>query len=258
MHADLKRPWGRYILEQLRGQLRLFPDVDGVFFDEAAQGGHDLYELCAAGCREVRAQGKICWWNGPYNVELASLADGMMTEGGGQPNYRFLTEMIQYYGIAGKPIVSLGPATPEAYTEVLLHGVIPKPAPPEKKELGDRWFPLFAQLRNARWVLVAHALEVDSGIAVNLLRTPAGDYLVPMAPNAAGKPGAAGFDVRVRVEDGGDVKAVFLLTPSPPGTRTLQFEWAHGAIAVHVPSLATAGMLVLSKPGIMAAPAPAN
>jgi hypothetical protein len=258
MHADLHRPWGRYILDQLRGELKEYPDVDGAFFDEAPQGGHDLYELCAEGCREVRAQGKICWWNGPYNVELASLADGMMTEGGGQANYRNLTEMIQYYGIAGKPIVSLGPATPEAYSEMLIHGVIPKPAPPEKKELGACWLPLFAQLPNARWVLQAHALEVDPGVAANLLRTPAGDYLVPLVPDAGAKPANSGFDVKVRLQDAKEIKAVFLLTPEAPGSRNLPFQKAEGTVSIRVPSLSSAGLLVLSKPGVMVAPAPAQ
>ena len=108
MIPDKSRPWGKYVLEQLRGELASYPQVDGVFFDQSAGGGHDLTELCAEGCRIVRAQGKICWWNGPYNMELATLADGMMTEGGGSETYRQLTEIIQYYGVAGRPIVSLG------------------------------------------------------------------------------------------------------------------------------------------------------
>jgi hypothetical protein len=254
MRADLNRPWGRYILDQLRGELRTYPDVDGVFFDESAQGGHDLYELCAAGCREVRAQGKICWWNGPYNAELASIADGMMTEGGGQPNYRNLTEMIQYYGIAGKPIISLGPATPEAYCEMLIHGVIPKPAPPENKETGARWFPLFMRLRNLHWVLQAHALEVDPGVAANIFQAPNGDYLVPLVPGKADTSGAlsaAGFDVKVRVDGGEGVKAALLLTPDAAASRNLPLQRVDGALVIHVPGLSPAGLLVLSKSGAL-------
>ena len=260
MRADLTRPWGRYILDQLRGELKTFPDVDGIFFDQSTQGGHDLYELCAAGCREVRAQGKICWWNGPYNIELASLADGMMTEGGGSATYRMLTEMIQYYGIAGKPIVSLGPATPEAYGEILIHGVTPKPVPPEQKELGARWSPLFKQLRNARWVLQAHALEIDSGIAANIFQAPNGDYLVPLVEEkgqSSGDRSSANLAVKVRVEDGDTVKAVFLLTPDTPEARTIPFTKANGVLTVQVSGLAPAGLLVLSKRSEAPAPAPA-
>ena len=261
MHADVHRPWGKYILEQLRGELKIYPDVDGVFVDEAAQGGHDLYELCAEGCRAVRAQGKMCWWNGPYNAELASLADGMMTEGGGQANYRNLTEMIQYYGLAGKPIISLGPANSEAYAEMLIHGVIPKPVPAEEKDLGARWFPLFMRLRNLRWVLQAHALEVDSGVAANLFQAPNGDYLVPLVPAPAETAGApsgtgTGFDVKVRVDDGEGVKGVFLLTPDPTASRHLPFQRLDGALVVRVPSLGPAGLLVLSKSGVLTTTTP--
>jgi hypothetical protein len=258
MRADLTRPWGRYILNQLRGELRLYPDVDGVFFDEASQGGHDLYELCAEGCREVRAQGKICWWNGPYNAELASLADGMMSEGGGQPNYRFLTEMIQYYAIAGKPIVSLGPATLAAYAEMLIHNVTPKPVPPEQRELGSRWAPLFRHLRNARWVLQAHALEFDPGVDANLLQAPNGDYLVPLVlESSGGNESATSFEVKVRLRDADAIMAVFLLTPDAPAIRKVPFTKDNGALAIRLSGLNPAGLLVLSKRSEEPSPEPA-
>jgi hypothetical protein len=254
MIADRNRPWGRYILDQLRGELKIFPQVDGVFFDQSAQGGHDLYELCAEGCRVVRALGKICWWNGPYNAELASLADGMMTEGGGTQRYRALTEIIQYYGIAGKPIVSLGPANPEAYSEMLLHGVTPQPVSPEQKELAERWFPLFRHLRNRRWVLQAHALETDPDLAANIFQVANGDYAIPLVPNpgaTAGKSSLSSSEVKVRVEDGDDVKAVFLLTPDQPGYHQLPFHRTAGMITIPLPNFSPAGLLVLSKSGVM-------
>jgi hypothetical protein len=119
---------------------------------------------------------------------------------------------------------------------------------------------LFRQLRNARWVLQAHALEVDSGVAANLFQAPNGDYLVPLVPGKAGTSGAtgaAGFDVKVRVDDGEGVKGVFLLTPDPPASRHLPFQRVEGALVVHVPSLSPAGLLVLSKSEVMVTSAPA-
>jgi len=259
MIPDKNRPWGKYILDQMRGELKIYPELDGVFFDQSAGGGHDLYELCAEGCREVRAQGKICWWNGPYNAELASLADGMMTEGGGTKTYRSLTEIIQYYGLAGKPIVSLGPATTEGYSEMLLHGVTPQPVAAEEKEMAERWFPMFRCLRNRRWVLTAHALETESGVAANLFQVPSGDYVVPLVVQHGGMAGGSsrsGFEVKVRAEGGDGVKAVFLLTPDQPGYNKLPFHRAEGTITVSVPSFNLAGLLVLSKSGVMAVSSP--
>lgn len=258
---DKNRPWGKYILDQLRGELEQYPKVDGVFFDQSAGGGHDLTDLCAEGCRMVRARGRICWWNGPYNAELAALADGMMSEGGGTGTYRTCTEIIQYYGIAGKPIVSLGPATPEAYSELLTHGLIPQPVGPEAKEMAERWFPLFQWFRNRRWVLKANALETDDDVIANLYRTPDGNYIVPMAVSSDETPQAGrdarrhlrfGIGVKVRVEDGNEVKGVYLLTPEALGYHKLPLQRTKGTIVITVPRLSVAGLLVLAKSGVFA------
>ncbi len=250
MIPDENRLWGKYILGQLRGELALYPHADGILFDQSAEGGNDLYELCATGCRMVRTQGKVCWWNGPYNAELASLADGMMTEGGWRKDYRKLTNIIQYYGLAGKPIVSLGPATPVAYSQLLLHGVTPKAVPPDERKFAEKWFRLFSWLRGRRWVLQAHALEIPPDVAANIFQVPGGNYVVPlvMSNTRASATGASpGGDVRVRVDDGGKLKSVFLLSPEHPGYEKLQFQRTLGTITNRVPSLNLAGLLLLTK-----------
>jgi hypothetical protein len=250
MIPDKHRPWGKYILDQVRRLLEIYQDVDGVFFDESALGGHDLTELCTEACRMVRAQGKICWWNGPYSAELAALADGMMTEGGGTDRYKIPTGIIQYYGLAGKPIVSLGPATPEAYRYLLASGVIPAPVAPSERQLGEQWFPLFKWLHGSRWVLDAHALNTDPRLAANIYRAKDGSYTVPLVPRSEGpsSPGAgAGFEVRVRVTDGEDVKFVYLLQPDPSGYQEIPFQRVEGTIVVKVPELKYAGLLVLAR-----------
>lgn len=255
MHPDKNRAWGKYILNQLRGELEIFPQVNGIFFDQSAEGGDDLYELCAKGCRMVRVQGKVCWWNGPYNAELASLADGMMTEGGWRPTYRKLTNIIQYYGLAGKPVVSLGSPNPEAYSELLLHGVTPKPVPPDDNELAERWFPLFGWLRQRRWVLQAHALKTDPRVASNIFEVPGGNYVIPLVVGHGEKSTAvprSAFNVQVRVSDVSDVKSAFLLTPDHPGYRKLLFHRSRESITIPVPSLEIAGLLILSKSDTLA------
>ena len=115
------------------------------------------------------------------------------------------------------------------------------------------------RLRNLRWVLQAHALEVDPAVAANLFQAPNGDYLVPLVPGQAGTsgaPSATGFDVKVRVDGGEGVKGVFLLTPEPPASRHLPFQRVEGALVIRVPSLVPAGLLVLSKSEVMATSAP--
>ena len=253
MIPDRNRPWGKYLLDQLRGELAIYPEVDGVFFDQATEGGHDLTELCAEGCRIARAQGKICWWNGPYNMELAALADGMMTEGGGDERYRTLTEIIQYYGIAGKPIVSLGQAGTLGYAEMLVHGVIPRPVGNAQRELSARWFPLFRWLRNRRWVLDAHALDTGAGVTANLYRVPGGNLVLPLCrdplPDDDTQP-IFDLDVTVRVPDVEQVRAVYLLAPDLLGYHKLTFNREKNTIHIAIPRLGPAGLLVLAKTGI--------
>jgi len=262
MIPDRNRPWGKYLLEQVRGELAIYPKVDGVFFDQSAGGDHDLTELCAEACRLVRARGGICWWNGPYNMELAGLADGMMTEGGGSETYRQPTEIIQYYGLAGKPIVSLGAATDAGYAEMLIHGVTPQPVGRAEREVGERWFPLFRWLRNRRWVLEAHALEAPPEVIANLYRTPEGNLVVPIvrSPIANGQAGAVlGVPIAIRAPEAADVRAAYLLAPDLRGYHKLPFSRTQDGrgggsrLQVTVPRLGPAALLVLAKTGVFPA-----
>lgn len=256
MRLDIHNAWGRYLLNQIRGQLREYPRVDGIFFDQAVTGGRRMTAFCAAACQIVRAQGKICWWNGPYTVPLAELADGMMTEGGGSPAYRQWTKIVQYYGLAGKPIVSLGPATDSAYAEMLVHGVIPKPVSRAQHLMGKRWFPLFSWLRNRSWVLSAHALDTTPGVKANLFRLPNGDLVVPVVrkPATTVQHGPL-FDVGVTVRTGdiAKVRAAYFLTPDLLGYHKLPLVREGHAVHITIPTLGVAGLLVLAKTGIFAA-----
>ncbi|MBM3473031.1 MAG: hypothetical protein FJX75_07190 [Armatimonadetes bacterium] len=262
MIPDKNRPWGKYLLEQVRGELEIYPKVDGVFFDQSAGGGHNLAELCAEACSIVRARKGVCWWNGPYNMELAALADGMMTEGGGTDTYRESTEIIQYYGLAGKPIISLGPANTAGYAEVLVHGVIPQPVSRAQTEMGERWFPLFGWLRNRSWVLEAHAFEAPPEVQANLFRVPGGNLVAPIVQDPAARSSRVLFDlpITVRAPEVRDTHAVYLLAPDLRGYHKLPFARDDGGSAktagtlrVTVPRLGPAALLVLAKTGVFAA-----
>ncbi|MCD6359677.1 MAG: hypothetical protein J7M38_02360, partial [Armatimonadetes bacterium] len=259
MIPDKDRPWGKYLLDQIRGELKTFPKVDGIFFDQSAGGGHDLTLLCAEACNIVRKQGKICWWNGPYNMELAALADGMMTEGGGMERYRINTEIIHYYGIAGKPIVSLGPATEAGYAEMLVHGIIPKPintSSAQDKALADRWSPLFAWLKNYRWALEPHALEVAGDIRANLLRLPDGNLVAPIVTNdyrADEISPTLDASLTVRVPEAEHIRAAYLMLPDLIGYHRLAIRRDGEALTIVIPRIERAGLLVLATGGTFAA-----
>lgn len=256
MIPDKARPWGKYLLAQLRGQLDAYPQLDGVFFDQSAAGGHDLTELCAEGAKLVRARGGICWWNGPYNLELAALADGLMDEGGGTDTYRTGTEIIQYYGLAGKPIVSLGPANTKAYAEMLAHGILPQPVGKSNVELGRRWWPLFGWLHNRRWVLDAHALDAPDEVDANLLRVPSGNLVVTMVPEPLStddRTRACDVPLTVRVPEAASVKGAYALLPDQEGYHKLDFSRQGQTLRLTLPRLGPAAVVVLARTGVFPA-----
>ncbi len=256
LHPDVNRPWGRYMIDQLRGELRSYPKIDGVFFDQSAVGGHDLTILCHQATQMVRAQGGICWWNGPYNMELAALADGMMDEGGGTGKYRPLTALIQYYALAGKPIVSLGSTSPNAYAEMLAHGIQVPTVSGSFDELRRRWWPLFRWLRGRRWVLSAHALDPVPGFSANLYRVADGNVIVTLAPEEvwAAEPATA-YDVpvTVRLPEAEAIRGAYLLAPDWSGFHKLAFERDRDTLRVAVPRLRWAGLIVLARQGVFPA-----
>ncbi|MGX9728110.1 MAG: hypothetical protein ACTFAK_12570 [Candidatus Electronema sp. VV] len=273
MKHDKESAWGVYILNQLKEQLRIYPKADGVFFDIAADGEHNLTELCREACDYVHDKGKICWWNGPYNMELAALADGLMDEGGGEPDgrYRLTTEKMQYYGLLGKPIISVGQYeyaqyVVPGYAEMLVHGVTPQPisnnspwlhiGKEQQEDIRAHWSPLFKWLRGRRWVLDAHALETTAGVEANIFRTPEDNLVVPVVPDPfptdTSNP-LFNVGVTVRLPDIGEVRGVYLLTPDLIGYHQIPFTLAGGVLQTKIRRLQKAGMLVLAKKGIFPA-----
>lgn len=256
MIPDVDRPWGKHVLDQIRGELAAYPKLDGVFFDQSAGGGHDLTILCHEASKFVRARGGLCWWNGPYNMELAALADGMMTEGGGSDTYRSLTDIIQYYGLAGKSCVSLGSATPAGYAEMLSRGVQPQPITGLQEELSQRWSPLFQWMRGRQWVLEAHALDPVPGFETNVYRVAGGNVAVTLVPEKvwAWQPQAAyDLPVTVRLPEAKAIKAAYLLSPDWRGYHKLPLQRKADTLQVTVPRVRWAGMIVLAKSGVFPA-----
>ncbi|MCC7354785.1 MAG: hypothetical protein IT330_13645 [Anaerolineae bacterium] len=288
MDMRLDSAWGRYVADQFRGLLQMYPDVDGVFMDEAtydqldfapgADDGFSIYKarvayrvgraICQLSeilCREAREQGKVVWWNGPYTVEIARYADGMMAEGGGLQG-----ERIQYLDIGNKPtcclslserqykrnlVLGLWPTSPSLLgTWMTLLGTPDKgwepPAP--ERVLHSRYLPLFRHFKSKTWVLTESPLTLPTGLDGNIFHTPEGGFVVTvvnMEQNLDSR--AFWWDVPIGIQVSGaeKVRAVYLLTPDCRGRVKLPC-WRDGnRIQVVLPRLRSAAMLILATGG---------
>ena len=84
LNSSPQTRWGHYICRQLEGLLDMYPEVDGIFMDQSALDRND-YTVCQITDRLAKIaaeRGKLCYWNGPYLVELIEHAVGMVAESG--------------------------------------------------------------------------------------------------------------------------------------------------------------------------------
>ncbi len=269
-HLQLKTApasrWWYYICRQLEGMLDLYPEADGIFIDQSALD-RDNYFVCkiTAQLAKIAAQrGKICYWNGPYLVELIEHAVGMLAESG--PVYG---EMIKYLTIGDKVCCGLGFSEPQ-FQRNLINGLWPPapsqmhmrkfrvadedahclPIPEELEELQKRYRYLYELYQGKTWLLEAHALKTSAGVQSNIFQRPEGDYLVALTiPGHSYKSGAAlrQVEITVRAKDLAKVKAVYWRSPDL-GCEQYAVNWKSekNEIRIMLPWVGSAGVLWLA------------
>ena len=277
--------FGQYIIRQFQQLLDLYPEIDGIFMDEACYDQLDFsqddgfsiesgrpayrmgYAICKVTqqlCKLARERGKVIWWNGPYQVEIAREADGMMAEGGGMQG-----ESIQYLAIGNKPtcclvynerqlkrnlVLGLLPTAPSfAVTgNYRLVAEMPKEVEvsPDDVELHRRYFPLFEHFRGKTWVLTSHPISLPSCIDGNIFQIPTGDYvvtLVSMEQSTTSRAYLWDLPVAIRVPRASDIHDVYLRLAEEVNYFKLPFERSEGSIKVLLPRFRSAGILLINK-----------
>jgi hypothetical protein len=269
MNCSPETRWGQYLIDQLEGVFAMYPELDGIFMDQAAEDDETyrvkrITDLLAG---MVESRGKWCWWNGPYIVELIEHAVGMLAEGGSIQG-----EMLKYLTIGDKGACGLG-SLERQYQRNLVSGLWPSapsmadtvpfreaadepPATvdPKVASLHERYMPLFRLFKGKTWVLEPRPLDMPAPLQGNVFQRPNGDYLVALIdPSHSGDRPAFRWDVliTIRVSGARRVKAVYGLTPDCPGTFSLPFERRAGAIEVKLPRLKSACLLHLPIEGVI-------
>ena len=187
VNASESTTFGRYISGMIDRFLAAYPDIDGVFLDQlcyqmtdyahsdgktsaddrpAAEYGVSYDWNLAKLSRLVHGAGKFIWANGPFDIEVGHLTDGVMSEGTSgiseahkylclkkphlihtYPNDEFKAEsMLQYCLLAGSAWSYGGSSTLQD----------PPDFTPEIRRLFDSYLPLIKPLLSAEILLEAN------------------------------------------------------------------------------------------------------
>jgi hypothetical protein len=275
--------FGRYIADQFKQLLDLYPEMDGVFMDEACydqldfahddgfsiENGRVAYRMGYAICtltqqlgRLARERGKMVWWNGPYQVEIAREADGMMAEGGGMQG-----ESIQYLTIGNKPTCCLVYNERQLKRNLVL-GLLPtipsfaatgpyRKLKPENVELHRRYISLFQHFEGKTWVLTPRPLSLPWPLDGNIFQAPSGNYIVTLVSMEQSTMDNAFYwdlPVSIRVPDSEEIRSVSLQLAEEEDRFSLPGKRSGQVISVQIPRFRSAGVLIFSKNEMPASP----
>jgi len=271
MNSDPALPFGKDMVRQIRGMVDRYPEMDGVFLDQACYNFPDTAHddgITAVNNRpcymtgfnyfphlellsSLLHPGKSIIANGPYGIGIMKYIDGFMAEGSG-----WLCDHFQYYGLA-KPMFFLVYKDSDRDLELMFQRCLiyaagftsyPKALP--SKDLYDRYLPLLRKLFGRTWFFDADPLQLPTGFEGNLYRKPDGNLiasLVSTEPRAAGR-SPSDPAVRIRTSDMENIKTITIhrLDGQP---EAVNFTREDGAIQFDVPDDTVAGVVEVTTLG---------
>ena len=194
INGDPTTPFGKFMDAQIDRFLEKYPEIDGVFIDQLCYKTMDFAHSDGSSCVDgrpayqfafsyvhnieklvnaIHGAGKIAWGNGPFDIEIAEYADGVMAEGTSG-----ISEGYKYYCIR-KPILVHTYPTDELKAEAMLRYCLLAGAswsvggsstlrePPEQtpaiKKLFEEYTPLIEPLIDTEICLDAHPFTLQTG-----------------------------------------------------------------------------------------------
>jgi len=257
-NSDLSLPFGKDITRQIKGMVARYPEMDGVFLDQACYNfldtGHDD-GITAVNNRPAYMSGfnylphmellssllhprKAIIANGPYGIGIMKYVDAFMAEGSS-----WLCDHLQYYGLA-KPMFFLMYDSGDRDIELmfqrcLIYGAgytsYAKAAP--SKDLYRKYVPLLERLYNRRWVFDAKPIQMPTGFGGSLFRSPSGSLVTGIVSTMSrlGGRGCPDNSVCVQTSDVSQVRKVALYTLDGQ-SRDLPFTKGKGSMQFDVPA----------------------
>ena len=198
MNSDPALPFGKDITRQIKGMVSRYPDIDGVFLDQACYNFLDTAHddgMTAIDNRPAYMTGlnyyphlellssllhpsKAIIANGPFSIGIMKYVDGYMAEGSG-----WLCDHLQYYGIS-KPMFFLVYESDDRNIELMFRrcliygaGFTSYASATGSKDLYDLYLPLLRRMFGRRWVFDANPIQPPTGYAGGLYRKSDGLFV---------------------------------------------------------------------------------
>ena len=270
MNSDPSLPFGRDVTRQIAGMVARYPEMDGVFLDQACYNLLDTAHddgLTAVENRPCYMTGlnyyphlkhlssllhpkKVIIGNGPHAVGILKYIDGMMAEA-----EEWLCEHLQYLGLA-KPIFFLVYGSTDSAIELMFQrclkyaaGFSSYPAAMASKDLYSSYRPLLERLYRRRWVFDPKPFKLPTGFDGGLYRSPSGSLLASIVsdqPRLEGRTLHA-HSVLVRTADTAGVSRV-TLQQAGGEQQDVPFTIDDDAVQFDIPARSTAALAELYLP----------
>ncbi|UCD06636.1 MAG: hypothetical protein JSV98_05245 [candidate division WOR-3 bacterium] len=273
MNPDPEYEWGNHIVNQIAELLRVYQNVDGIFYDRMDYWHYDFdhednitfvdnrsaYTLALA---QEKINGKIfdllhqngkgIWGNGPASIEVCKNLDGVMAE-----RYKTNLFRLQYLTLV-RPFIFLAydrepRDTEEKLKNALLCGAFPSITMGTGfcKKLDEKYRPLFDLIRNRKWVLHEDPISIPENLLGNIYQTPGGDYVVILIDPNESQLSATNIsynvEIAVRVPNIEQINYAYLHSADWSGIRSLSIDKHNNAIYITLPQHTTASVVVLSQ-----------
>ena len=268
LNSDTSLPFGKDISRQIDGIVSRYPEIDGVFVDQAcynfADTAHDdgitainnkpcfmtgqNYSSHLEHLSSLLHPDKAIIANGPFSIGVMKYFDAFMAESSG-----WLCSHLQYYGLA-KPMFFLVYDTSDRSVEQMFQqclvygaGFTSYGEAAASKDLYDKYVPILERMFGRHWVFDPDPLQLPSGVEGGIFRSRNGTLLVSMVNKQQRLPGRPlnSFSMRVKTNDIEKARKVSL---QEPGKETVEipFEMKDGSLCFSVPGDTVAALAEIS------------
>jgi len=251
MDPDPDFQYGREMIRQLKMVKKKFPQMTGIFFDQALYQDFNFsrddgmtminnipcfnteisYIKFLKRMREILDKDKLTVFaNNPAQIERSRYFDGVMAES----DRDFLA-----YLCLSKPLVTIGGRNEKALQWCLKWGAFPHIPPilyegshlseyvshtPKKEDISlyKRYYQIIKYFYARSWVLEPHALELPEELDGNIFQTREGDYLVTLIPKEK-EITKKKISLSIKLKKANSIRKAYLITVDKVGEQEIEF-----------------------------------